>query len=385
MAYLRKHHGKLLDFVKRNSNVALTTIEELHTYWGIPKEPFIIISCLAPTDVPNLVFGDYIPFEVDAGCYKKSVLDDLKQLVLEGKKHVIMIYPQHFPITWNNIPGFTYIELPEFYGTYHDFFQYHQPVNILECTDETKIKTHYLCLNKRLMRPRIIISHYLDVKKLLRKGHLSFIAENDQRAYPDLVLYQQYIDELSDKYPWVCNTQIIKKESLPYKTTTRPDGSPTILDIIDKNYEGGGWLTLSKAYEEIFVDVLVESFYTLQGSNIFTEKVFKPMYHGRPFLILGAPGTLTRLRELGFKTFGNWFDESYDLPGDPMDRALKIAVEVEKICQLPIPLIRDMFKSMKDAIEHNKTRLRELSAELDKRTDEIDNWIINLLADTLHE
>ena len=377
MAYLRKHHGRLLDVVKRNSNVRLVSLEELHTNPGIPDKPFVIVSCLAAGDVQNTVWGDLIPFELEAGCYKKSVLEELKQQVLDKKKRVIMIYPQRTPVSWQGIPGFSYIELPEFYGTYWDFFHYHQPLPTEECVDFTEVRKHYTCLNKRLSVPRILISHYLDSQRILHKGHVSFLGENDCREYPDRIQYQAIRDSLTISYPWMSRASTLNKDSIPYRTTGNPRTEHTILDIVDKNYEGGGWITLNEVYQTSFVDVAVESFFSAEGIPIFTEKVFKPIYHARPFMILGAPGTLTHLRELGFKTFHKWFDESYDLPGEPTDRAIKIAKEVERICALPIQQIQAILKDMKPILLHNRNRLEELSIELDRRTIEIDQWIID--------
>lgn len=380
MAYLRKHHGRLLDVVKRKLNVALTTIEELHLENGIPSEEFIIVSCLAPTNVLNMVFGDYIPFDVDAGCFKKSVLDELKQLVLEGKKKVIMVYPQRYLTSWNFIEGFEYIELPEFYGTYWDFFRYYQPIDFEKIDDVSLIKKHYVSLNKRLTDARILISHHLDVENLLDKGHVSFLAENNQRVYPDCELYQEMADRLAVDYPWITQTKQIKQDTLPYRTDKKNIGLGNILDIKDTHTTGGGWITSTSVYQTSFVDVAVESFYSVSGAPIFTEKIFKPIYHQRPFLMLGAPGTLSHLRELGFKTFGKWFDESYDFPGDPLHRAMMVANEIKRICEISISDLQKMLVDMRPVLHHNRRRLEELSWELDARTIEIDNWIIQRIS-----
>tara|TARA_B100000963_G_scaffold77671_1_gene65746 strand:- start:5044 stop:6570 length:1527 start_codon:yes stop_codon:yes gene_type:complete len=46
--------------------------------------------------------------------------------------------------------------------------------------------------------------------------------------------------------------------------------------------------------------------------RFLTEKTFKAMAWGMPFLFVGNQHGLQRLRDLGFKTFPEWFDESYD-------------------------------------------------------------------------
>ena len=46
--------------------------------------------------------------------------------------------------------------------------------------------------------------------------------------------------------------------------------------------------------------------------RFLTEKTFKAMAWGMPFLFVGNQHGLQRIRDLGFKTFPEWFDESYD-------------------------------------------------------------------------
>jgi hypothetical protein len=48
-----------------------------------------------------------------------------------------------------------------------------------------------------------------------------------------------------------------------------------------------------------------------------TEKTFKPIALQHPFMVYGHSNTLTRLHELGFETFPEMFDETYDVA--PMD------------------------------------------------------------------
>jgi hypothetical protein len=46
--------------------------------------------------------------------------------------------------------------------------------------------------------------------------------------------------------------------------------------------------------------------------RFLTEKTFKAMAWGMPFMFVGNQHGLQRIRDLGFKTFPEWFDESYD-------------------------------------------------------------------------
>lgn len=55
-----------------------------------------------------------------------------------------------------------------------------------------------------------------------------------------------------------------------------------------------------------------------------TEKIWKPIMAQHVFIVHGNYLYLQKLREMGFKTFGNYFDERYDLERDPSKRIDKI-------------------------------------------------------------
>jgi hypothetical protein len=64
-------------------------------------------------------------------------------------------------------------------------------------------------------------------------------------------------------------------------------------------------------YSEIFLDLVVETYIT--GQCFFpTEKTLRPIIAKTPFVIMGPKGYLENLKRMGFKTFGQWWDEGYD-------------------------------------------------------------------------
>ena len=55
-----------------------------------------------------------------------------------------------------------------------------------------------------------------------------------------------------------------------------------------------------------------------------TEKIWKPIMAQHVFVVHGNYLYLQKLREMGFKTFGNYFNESYDLERNPTKRINKL-------------------------------------------------------------
>jgi hypothetical protein len=56
------------------------------------------------------------------------------------------------------------------------------------------------------------------------------------------------------------------------------------------------------------------------GDFWFTEKMAKPLSTGKPFLLVSGQGTLERIKEMGFETFGSVIDETYDQALTPTKR-----------------------------------------------------------------
>jgi hypothetical protein len=62
---------------------------------------------------------------------------------------------------------------------------------------------------------------------------------------------------------------------------------------------------------------------------------------------------LRYLRSYGFKTFGDFWDESYDDEADDIKRIEKIALVLQKLDNLDLHHKNMLFHSAREIIEHN--------------------------------
>jgi len=65
-------------------------------------------------------------------------------------------------------------------------------------------------------------------------------------------------------------------------------------------------------FNAAYVNLVVESDLDLQNQFFLTEKNIKPLLTGQPFITVATPHFLRHLRQMGFTTYGNLWDESYD-------------------------------------------------------------------------
>jgi hypothetical protein len=103
------------------------------------------------------------------------------------------------------------------------------------------------------------------------------------------------------------------------------------------------------------------SFLNIVGETVFdypypyiTEKTFKCFWHRSPFIIVGAPGSLAYVKQLGFKTFDPWWNESYDLIQNPAERLTAIFKLLDIISNWSLDRCQEVYNEMSDVLNHNQ-------------------------------
>lgn len=112
-------------------------------------------------------------------------------------------------------------------------------------------------------------------------------------------------------------------------------------------------------YDSIFCDVVCEK--TITGKTFFpTEKISRPLVSKTPFLIMAAPDYIKNLHRLGFRSFGEFWDESYDHQ-QGVQRVLSMKKIIDDLAKLPINELDAMYKHMLPVLEHNYKTYKELT------------------------
>jgi hypothetical protein len=126
------------------------------------------------------------------------------------------------------------------------------------------------------------------------------------------------------------------------------------ITIEQDRFEGNDWSAGTDFfYQSSFASFVNETYIDENFDPFLTEKAMKPLAYGHPFLLFSSAGVLANLKDLGFETFGDIFDESYDLIQSPQLRFEHLLREVIRICELDNSVLADITAHITPRLQHN--------------------------------
>ena len=131
------------------------------------------------------------------------------------------------------------------------------------------------------------------------------------------------------------------------------DCGPYTCDQLTAEQHNDHHITVAEHYTQSYCNIVLETHFDADqsGGAFLTEKTFKPIKHGQPFVIAGGPGSLQALRDLGYRTFDHCIDNSYDLELDNTQRWLKL---LQSIQQIQSQDMHAWFLQCQDDVKHNQ-------------------------------
>lgn len=210
----------------------------------------------------------------------------------------------------------------------------------------------FLSWNRRYRTHRILLALILEKYNLVERSLISFAKQDDERLTDTFARKIEHMDKPINMFG--NNTIEFNDEEINRFNNRLPlviDGEKDI----NKMCEDFGFT--SDYYKQTLVSLVTETNFTANECTL-TEKSFKPLLHKHPFIILGVPGALRGLRDLGFQTFGEFWDESYDDTQDPGHRMIKIAEILQDIASWDDNKIRDFRMRVKPVLDHNYNVLK---------------------------
>jgi len=245
-----------------------------------------------------------------------------KVLDLAKNKNVPVIITNGAYEVYRKIPRqeeYTTVHVPEFFFIYVLSIYSREKFSLSTVTikDVTKIdyKNHFISMNRLAHRHR---SKMIDILSLYN------LIDNNAISWHNL-----------EPYPY--NYKFWEPKVLFLSDTFR-EGN------YDCNY-------LPTEYYNSFCQLVVES----DVDSLFvTEKTVYPLLLGKPFLVASCTGFHRYLDSLGFQSYTELFDYSFDLEPNETLRFSMIADNLRKLSTIPLSDLNALAESVREKVEYNK-------------------------------
>lgn len=207
----------------------------------------------------------------------------------------------------------------------------------------------FINLNRRWRIHRVAFVALLIIKDLLKFGNVSLgLSDWQDRRWEKMIpwLIRQYSDDNEIPNLIENNKSLLLSTGDMYLDTN---------DLVENRVDLDS--SLDEFYDETFFSIVSETNFNTSDlkevGRFLSEKTFKPIAYYHPFILLSVPGSLQALRDIGYKTFHPWVDESYDKEPNDSKRLKMCVEEVQRLCSLSDQEVERFISETKPMVEHN--------------------------------
>jgi len=204
----------------------------------------------------------------------------------------------------------------------------------------------FLNFNRRWRSHRPVFVALLKSNNMLDLGYVSLALSDDNKNWSNS--WDSIIDLCKDDNELIDQLMLNKDKilSLPNLYIDRTDLEVNHVNIVESS---------RKFYSETYFSVVSETnFYsTIDPSQFISEKTYKPIAEKHPFILIGRPGSLQKLKSLGYKTFSTIINEDYDLETNDSKRMRMIIDEVIRLSNLNAVDLKHFLSNIKPICEYN--------------------------------
>jgi hypothetical protein len=182
--------------------------------------------------------------------------------------------------------------------------------------------------------------------------------------------HRQYL--LKKLEPWLEHSiwSNLDSRSGPIKLLSEPYELSSFLDNQVDNQGFVKHQRFNGIWGEIYLraEPYLDTYFSLVTETVFdypysfrTEKIWKPIAMGHPFLVVANAGYYRDLHRLGFKTFGHVIDESFDLIDDNQARLDRIVAVIEDLCRQNLA---SFLEECYNVCKYNQQHLAQMSNQV---------------------
>lgn len=231
-----------------------------------------------------------------------------------------------------------------------DWFYLREKVNgdtVRGVENQTPKQKYFVFLNRRFAADRFLTLLFLSQQELLGKVHLSFLS----RPAPG---------ELDGVARLAGATGLFGRDGqvLRDRITACAAGLPVEIDGNKDTVDWAGGDLIHERIRDAFFFIVHETLTRSTDALFISEKTYKPLRLGLPFLIYGSPFILEHLRDLGFRTFHPLIDERYDQEPDDVMRLRLFLTELDRIGRLTPGQVQQLHQDLIPVVRHNLAHLQ---------------------------
>lgn len=221
-------------------------------------------------------------------------------------------------------------------------------------------KKLFLFKNGNIRSHRMYLITELSKMDILDKGFYSWVNHSDDSFEEEdykRIFWHYYLDEsLRDEYIQEYKSKIeinipIVLDKLPNELADRANQIK-----LDSRF-------ITDSYFTVVTETVTdnENF----GIQFFSEKIYQPIQYLHPFIVYGCSGSLEYLRNVGYATFPELFNEEYDKIISEAERGKFIANEIKRISLLDKNKLNNIIHSdyMIDKLRHNQNLIETQPAK----------------------
>ena len=217
---------------------------------------------------------------------------------------------------------------------FNRYFEFSRDIEVLYNT--TPMRKHFLWLNRRSREHRMYAQHQAYKMDLFDNCIYSL---HDLENWSDQEFTKFLSEYLDPKDIDLTFRKLKKRLDHGYSAVTDKQHLSEITDL--KYYS-----------EQTYLDIVGE--FNCSNHKVFlTEKVSRSIVLGKPFVVFGDRGSLHELRSLGFRTFGDFWDERYDKLSTSKQR-IDAALETLDWIRNNIDITQGYSNDMIEILEYNR-------------------------------
>jgi hypothetical protein len=229
----------------------------------------------------------------------------------------------------DDLPSATYFSEHEFFFRHinrHQFFNY-----------PTERRYEFTALNRVHKWWRAAVMSDLRYQGVLKNSMLSYncvsLKEDDYEANPiEVDVYDELWRDRMHEFVL--------------------DG-PFHWDQFDKHQQNNHHVVNTELYTQSHFQIVIETHLDADqsGGAFITEKTWKPIKYGQPFVVIGPVGTLATLRAAGYNVFDDVLDNTYDAIENNTERYIAVR---KLLLSMQEQGVAELFKKCQPGVKHNQ-------------------------------